>query len=260
MRASLLPALALVLAASAAGAQEGPSEAAIEEARGHFETGTRAFDTGDYELAVSEFRAAYGLTSHPDLLFNIYSAGERAGLLEVAAEALERYLADGDMTGDRRSALGQRLARLRLRLEAQQARPEPEPEPEPLLPPPEVTPPPMPPAPPETRIAPVGWAVLGAGVALLVPFGIFAALSQSEADAYRSSCQAGACDEDAEGRLRTFNLVADISWIAAAVVGLTGLVLVLTVREEVPEETVELRVAPWAVPTGAGLALGGRFR
>jgi hypothetical protein len=84
--------------APAAGAQD------VEAARLHFETGTRAFETGDYELSVSEFQAAYDITGHPDILFNIYSAAERAGRLEIAADALDRHLREAEVDPEQRAS------------------------------------------------------------------------------------------------------------------------------------------------------------
>jgi hypothetical protein len=48
-----------------------PSPAQLAEARQRFEVGVQAFDGGDYETAAAEFRRAWELTQHPDLLYNI---------------------------------------------------------------------------------------------------------------------------------------------------------------------------------------------
>jgi tetratricopeptide (TPR) repeat protein len=97
-------------------------EEARERARGHFERGTQAFDVGDYGRAAEAFRAAYELTRHPDLLFNIYSASERNGDLEQAREALAEFLRRATMEPGRRTALEARLARLEARIAREQAR------------------------------------------------------------------------------------------------------------------------------------------
>ena len=58
LRAWLGAALVFLVAAPA-GAQN------TQAAREHFEAGTHAFDRGDYELAVTEFQAAYDVFAHP---------------------------------------------------------------------------------------------------------------------------------------------------------------------------------------------------
>jgi tetratricopeptide (TPR) repeat protein len=85
-------------------------------ARDRFRRGTAFFDAGDYEEAAREFEAAYDLSRHPELLFNVYLAHERLGNLAQAIAALEGYLNDGD-PGERREALTSRRDRLRERLD-----------------------------------------------------------------------------------------------------------------------------------------------
>src|SRR5690606_8695987 len=98
-----------------------------EEARRHFDTATAAFDGGDYPGAVQGFQRAFELTHHPDILYNIYSAAERAGQLPLALRSLERYLAEGEVEPERRPVLQERLARLRERIAAREEQPAPEP-------------------------------------------------------------------------------------------------------------------------------------
>ena len=53
------------------------------------------YDRGAYEDAVREFEAAYAMQPRPELLFNLYSAHERAGHAASAADYLTRYLDEG---------------------------------------------------------------------------------------------------------------------------------------------------------------------
>ncbi|HEY8431581.1 MAG TPA: hypothetical protein VIL20_24545, partial [Sandaracinaceae bacterium] len=180
-------ALACLLTSWTAAAQD-----AREQARLHFESGTRAFDTGDYELAVAEFERAYELTHHPDLLFNIYSAAERAGRLERAADALTRFLAEGEVEEERRPVLQQRLARLRDRIAQQQAAAAPaEVAPEFAEPARGAAPPSEPrepEPPPPGGVHPAAVATLVAAGVLAASFGVFAGLSEAEDQSLAAGC------------------------------------------------------------------------
>nr|MDQ3036305.1 hypothetical protein [Myxococcota bacterium] len=94
-----------------------PTEAELDEARHSFELARRAFDAGDYETAADEFRAAYELMRHPDLLFNLYLAEERRGQHVAAEAALTSYLRDATVAPEQRALLERRLVRLRARIE-----------------------------------------------------------------------------------------------------------------------------------------------
>lgn len=248
-----------------------PSDSA--QAREHFETATHAFQDGDYTLAIQEFQAAYDLTQHPDLLFNIYSAAERAGRLEDAERALAMYLELG-RPGRQRRALTNRLARLRRRVaEMRAAQPPPppptvapEPEPAPVVvaevapPTPEPAAPASPPA--SSSGLPVHPAaigtLIGAGV-LFASFGIFAGLSEAEDQSLASRCgrDAGAmCSPGEVGALATYNVIADASWITGAVAAVAGLVLLFVLP---PEETPTIAIAPWATPYAAGASAVTRW-
>lgn len=241
---------------------DGEPDPAQDEARAHFEDGSRAFEVGDYERAAAEFRAAYELTEHPDLLFNVYSALERQGDIPGAADALEGYLEGGDPSDERRSSLQARLARLRARLaeerastaeaelaeerearrlaDEQRASGAGETEPEGT----------------DGGVHPAGIGVLVGGGVLLASFGVFAALATVENDNLASSCAPG-CSDDDVSTLSTFNVVADISWIAGAVAAATGLLLIFVLESE--GEGSSAAFAPWILPGGAGGAVAGRF-
>lgn len=254
------------LACGSARAQTGDAE----RARLHFEAGTRAFEEGDYALAITEFQASYDITEHADLLFNIYSAAERAGRLEEAESALARYLELG-RPGRQRRSLQARLTRLRLRIEEDRAAAPPPPEPvadeparEPVA---VVVVEPIEPAEPVAEPVPSGGGVhpagvvtlVGAGV-LLANFGIFAALSEVEDQALATRCgrDVGAvCAPSEVQTLDAFSLVADVSWIAGATAAVLGIVLLLALPSE--EETTTVAFAPWVTPRGAGGGVVGRW-
>jgi hypothetical protein len=257
-------------------ATEAPENA---EARAHFDRGTQAFDVGDYETAAREFTAAYELTEHPDLLFNVYSAQERNGNLEAAEEALRGYLADASPDSERRQALEARLARLQARLaearaadaeerarlaeeearrrqEEEARRAEGAHEDEAVSPPPD----PVPTADTGPHPAAIAsFVVAGVG---LVSFGVFAALSEVEDQNLASTCgrdvPTASCSDVTA--LEVYNVVADASWITAATAGVLGLVLLFALEGEGgDEQAAGTRWAPWVGLGAAGLSAEGSF-
>lgn len=287
----LLVASALVAAPSA-----GAQERVTGEAQAAFEGATGAFDRGDYETAVTGFQRAYELTGHPDVLFNVYSAAERWGRLDLAVGALERYLAEADIEADRRPVLRDRLARLRERLAAE-AVPEEASAREDAsdheasddeasddgasdreasdhqasdhetgvqaggddrdVQDPDAAP--GSPA-PGGGVHPAGVGVLiGAGV-LAVSFGVFAALSEVEDGNLETRCGAPpGCGDDALSTLEAFNIVADVSWIGAAALAVAGVVLLFALPPEDDPTEPRAALVPWASPNAGGVAMVGRY-
>ncbi|MFK8002178.1 MAG: PEGA domain-containing protein [Polyangiales bacterium] len=114
LRGSFFAVLALVLI---------PAMASAQDARERFQRGQVAYDQGDYEVALTEWRAAYELDAQPLIQFNIAQAAERLGQLPEAATALDLYLSTAATTDPnqanaraRRSALRERLAQTGVRL------------------------------------------------------------------------------------------------------------------------------------------------
>jgi tetratricopeptide (TPR) repeat protein len=254
MRGLVAGLVSLVLAGvpSPAAAQDD----AEERARAHFLAGAQAFDHGDYARAADEYQLAYDLSHHPDLLFNLHAANERLGRFDEAADALEGYLRDGELDAERREALGARLENLRARASEQRRQQEEA----------------AAAAEAEARareeeaarraggVHPAGIGVLVAAGVLVASFVVFAALSEMEDGALDARCGTR-CMPSEVGTLQAFNIVADVSWITAAVAGATGLVLVLALPPETaaaPTATA-FRLLPWAGPGGAGLAAGASF-
>lgn len=237
------------LTSSATAVAQQPDDVTAEVARRHFDAATTAFDGGDYPRAVEEFQRAYELTRHPDILFNVYSAAERAGQLELAQRSLERYLAEGEVEPERRPVLQERLARLRERVAAGQeqapAPVEPIAEPEPAA--------------PSGGVHPAGVTMLIAAGVLAASFGVLAGLSEAEDGKLAAGCgMSGTCTSDELSTLNALNVAADVSWIAAAAVGVTGLVLLFALPPE-STSSAQAAVAPWASPDGAGLVVAGTF-
>jgi tetratricopeptide (TPR) repeat protein len=79
--------------AALASAQEGPSDAAIEEARVAFVAGEAAYAEGHFDDALQHFQRAYELTANPDILYNVATVADRARQDQVALDAYRGYLA-----------------------------------------------------------------------------------------------------------------------------------------------------------------------
>jgi hypothetical protein len=88
-------AIALVLGFLAALPAHAQSDPALQAARQHFDAGVRAYDKGDYETALVEFRAAYAQKSSPAILRNIALCLAKLDRNAEAIDAIERMLAEG---------------------------------------------------------------------------------------------------------------------------------------------------------------------
>jgi tetratricopeptide (TPR) repeat protein len=87
-----------------------------DDARERFILGQKAYQEGDYDRAIAEWKAAYELDARSRILYNLSQAYERAGRLAEAVESLDEFLAridDGDPV--RETAIA-RLAAMRERL------------------------------------------------------------------------------------------------------------------------------------------------
>ena len=233
-----------------------------DAARELFEQGNTAFNVGQYGQAAEHFREAYELSNHAELLYNIYSALEReGGHLEEASDALEQYLELGNVPAERHAPLNARLQRMRARLAEQRAaaanaaladanaNAEANANQQDMMA--------APVAPEESGgVHPAATALLITGGAFLVSFGVFAALSASEDSSLDDSCGT-VCNDDEVSTLRTYNLIADISWITALAAGATGVVLLFTLKNGGDDESASL--SPWAAPGAAGASLMGSF-
>ena len=70
----------------------GGEDAAMAQAKQHFETGRNAYNAGDYMTAIREFKAAEQLRPSPILDYNIGLANEKLGKRRVAVKYYKRYL------------------------------------------------------------------------------------------------------------------------------------------------------------------------
>lgn len=124
----------------------------IQVAREHFLKGTRAFELGLYNEAITEYIAAYKAKDDPSILFNLGQSYRLAGRREDALRSYKAYLAKSPEASNR-DLVQQRMAELQKQLESTKAEPPP------------VAPAPTPPPPPSlalaltTAAAPAAWAV-----------------------------------------------------------------------------------------------------
>jgi len=248
MRLGIAALVVTVLAsvATVASAQESAGDVA---ARAHFEAGRLHFDRGAYEDALREFEEAYQLSGRAELLYNLFLTTERMGDFDAAIAHLERYLTEGAPDAERRAQLEPRLENLRERRD--RAVTSAVPAPEPVAPPP---------ARREGDLLPAGIAFGIAGAAL-VSFAVTGGLALAEDGNLASGCGATASCSDAQvSNLSTLNLVADVSWVTAAVAAATGVVLLVVLGLPSDAETETARVVPWVAPDGsAGVAAEVRF-
>jgi hypothetical protein len=84
-----------------------------EEARAHYQAGQRHYDEGRYNEAIVEFKKAYALKPHPNVLYNIGQAYERLIEYPRSVEWFERYLAEAPPDAEFRTLVKNRLRVLR---------------------------------------------------------------------------------------------------------------------------------------------------
>lgn len=112
---ALVISLALVVPARGAEAQPAASKpTAVDEARGHFQRGIRAYKAGDFRSALLAFQEAYRASPNYRVLYNI---GRSFGELQDFANAiptLRQYLSEGgaELSKARRAEVETELERL----------------------------------------------------------------------------------------------------------------------------------------------------
>ena len=135
-----------------------PPDPAIVEARKHFDDGTKAFNLGEFERAVSEYKAAYNAKPDPVFLYNIAQSYRLANDLAQALFFYRSFLRNQPNTPNRKE-IEERIRQIETQI-AQQKTITTSP-PTTTVPPgtmiaptPEVAPTPTPPHPPEVAPTP----------------------------------------------------------------------------------------------------------
>lgn len=242
----------VVLGTCAPSASAQSSEVRDEEARALFSAGRLAFEAGDYEHALEDFRQAYDRSPRPELLFNIAQSADRLRRDEEALSAYRRFL-EGVPESPNRPLVEARITFLeRASAETSTAPPSEEPPSEEHLGADEATVAQTPPPSASHELDPTGPIVIGAGGAVLVAGAVLLAVGYSD----RASVEAArdgtswASVEGAYGR-------ADAEVTAGFV--LVGVGAALAVVGVVITATLGSREDTQVVITPTGLVARGTF-
>ncbi|WP_329611186.1 tetratricopeptide repeat protein [Sandaracinus amylolyticus] len=257
-------ALALAISMPARAQQ---AEGVDDEARIHFELARRYYDTGRFLEAAHEFEAAFRLSPHDELLFNVYLAYRDAGEDAQALAALRRFVTALPEGSDRRVQLEARVQVMEARIAAEaqgRAAPEDDTPHEALLEAPVES---TPEARPEASSGGLGvapWVVVGVGGAVLAGALVTGLLALDERAALEARCPTrDTCEdgfEDGRARGEALAITTDVLWIAGAATAVTGVVLAIvdatsgsSEREDTPQVALACDV------TGCGISATGSF-
>jgi len=97
-------------------------KARVEEAKRHYEEGTTAFNLGDYQTAITEYKAAYKLRPEPVLLYNIGQSCRLANDLQQAVFFYRAYLRNATNAPNRHE-VEERISRLEEQIALQRSPP-----------------------------------------------------------------------------------------------------------------------------------------
>lgn len=266
MKPILASLVLLALTAGPAFADESPGSAAelVERADTHLRRGVEFYAEKQYELAIIEFRAGYGIDPRPEFLFALAQAERLSGDCASAVVYYQRFLDTGpDANQTEAARINMRRCTRALESAPRQSRPradartlaEAEEASEPAPP---VTPPmtAVPSAPAPWYRDPVGMGLLGGGVVSLVASGLFLdAKAGAEADA-RDADDYGAYVAHIERARSRRNLALVTGGIGAAL--LTGAIIRYVTRDDGDERHSTTVVA---VPAEGGgiVGLSGSF-
>lgn len=116
----LLPAvLFTLLAASGPRARAAPPTDS-EQARKHFEAGSKAFNLGEFKRAIEEYKAAYNVKADPVFLYNIAQAYRLDNNLQQSLFFYKSYLVNSPKAPNRRE-VEERIHKLEVQLNEQRA-------------------------------------------------------------------------------------------------------------------------------------------
>jgi tetratricopeptide (TPR) repeat protein len=239
----------------------------LESARQHFQEGTAAFGRGDYPTAEREFRAAFGITKDPLLLYNIGQSQQRRGNLEDAVKSYKAYLA-GVPDADDKAEVQALIAKLEKDIASPRVTP-------PDTKTPGTTPPVEPTSQPSEEGSwkrPTAWIVGGLSVALLGVGGAMSGLSSSKAGSANElqdrrvngqpvsfsavASEYNAAKDDAS----KFGKIAVAMYIAGGVGAILTTYFFVTSRSKsVEKPEARLRIVPALSANSAGLVAGVEF-
>lgn len=230
-------------------------------ARLHYQEGENAFRTGDFDIAIREFKDSYHAFPEPLLLYNVAQAYRLKGDLKQALFFYQQFVSAAPKAPQRPTA-EDKIAELRKLIanqeQAQQAPPAgtaaPPVSPNPVIA--TAAPPPPPPAPRPWYKSPAGWALGGGGLALVV---VGAALLGSAPGVDNQAAKASSLQtqHDLQDRASAFR-AAGYSLVAIGGAAVVGSVIVFAVAGRSKKPALNaLRLSPSS--NGLGLSIGGAW-
>jgi tetratricopeptide (TPR) repeat protein len=171
----------------------GSARADAPEARKHYDRGMRAYNLQDFKGALSEFQRAYVELPDAAFLFNIGQAQRQLGQYEAASKSYHLYLASAPdaPNRDQVAKLIEQMDRAAVEARAKApptVSPTPAPQVEPLRPAERAS---APVAERKWYASPLGWGLIGGGVAVVAVSGGLLGVATSERDkALSASTQA----------------------------------------------------------------------
>lgn len=266
----------LVLAGRPARAA-GPSEADIEAAKVHYQSGAQYYEGGSYDDAIREFNEAYRLSKANALLFNISQAYEKKGDYGNARDYLKKYIDAGELEEGELPGLQEKLKVFDQKLKERPEKPRPAPPAEAPKPPPPkeplAQPQPQPaPAPvsapstegPSRPFKTVKWIAGGAGIVCLGLAAAFAIDAKSQQRTIEDAQGMGKIYDqtlqDAYSRGQRDNRLTVGFGLAGAALAVTTVVMFVVDGNRAAEiERPSARLVPVVSPESAGAAVIYRF-
>jgi len=236
--------LTLVLSVPTA-AQAQDDDPRIAEARERFEEADAAFESGDFERALSGFEASHQImveAGHPNailVLFNIAASNERLDRQRVALTQFERFLAEAPADSPLREEAERRAEALRWELEGGDGD-----------------------GGEDTGgggMSPVGPIIAAIGGAALITGAILGGVALSESDAATADCVDMACPESARGDIEGAQTLANASdglIFGGLAVAATGVILMFVLQDGGDDDA---SASAACGPTGCGVVVSGRF-
>jgi hypothetical protein len=116
---------AVLVAAALIAAWPGSARAenrATEQARQHYESGTRHYDLGHWDEAIAEFEKAYELRPDPSFLYNLAQTNRRKGDLKRALDLYKNFLRKVPK-GPQRDEVEEKIAALQKQIDEAASKP-----------------------------------------------------------------------------------------------------------------------------------------
>src|SRR5581483_2231518 len=101
----------MLVAVAACSVARADSRREVEEARRHYEEGTRAYNLGEFQTAVTEYKAAYKTLPDAAILYDIAQAYRQSNELGQALFFYRSFLRNAPNASNRRE-VEERIAKL----------------------------------------------------------------------------------------------------------------------------------------------------